>query len=296
MSNLEDLKRKINTAQDLRSVVKTMKALAAVSIRQYEKAVISLSEYDRTLEMGLQILLKQNPEFLLIEQPNLPGDRLAVVVFGSDWGMCGQFNERIAQFTTEHLNTLPFLPANRLILTVGARVRDSLAAKKIESQAYFPVPSSIAGITQIVQEIVLTLETWRQESRVTRILLFRNYPYSGTAYRQSYLQIFPLNSNWLQELKQRQWSSRCLPTFTMQESALASALFRQYFFVSLYRACAESLASENASRLMSMQMAEKNISERLSELNLEFNHQRQTAITSELLDIVSGFEALSDRG
>ncbi len=296
MSNLEDLKRKISTAKDLRSVVKTMKALAAVSIRQYEKAVISLSEYDRTLEMGLQILLKKNPEILLTEKPLLATDRLAVVVFGSDWGMCGQFNEKIAQYTTEHLNSLPFLPANRLILTVGARVRDRIAAKKIETQAYFPVPSSIAGITQIVREIVLTLETWRQENRVSKILLFRNYPFSGTAYRQSYLQIFPLNSDWLKQLKQRKWPSRCLPTFTMQETALASALFRQYFFVSLYRACAESLASENASRLLSMQMAEKNISERLSELNLEFNHQRQTAITSELLDIVSGFEALSDRG
>ena len=79
----------------------------------------------------------------------------------------------------------------------------------------------------------------------------------------------------------------------MSEERLASALFRQYFFVSLYRACAESLASENASRLASMQIAEKNIAERLGELQAEFNHQRQSGITEELLDIVSGFEALT---
>ncbi|MGB5594265.1 MAG: F0F1 ATP synthase subunit gamma, partial [Crocosphaera sp.] len=62
---------------------------------------------------------------------------------------------------------------------------------------------------------------------------------------------------------------------------------------SLYRACAGSLASENASRLASMQVAEKNIEERLLALKTEFQHQRQTLITEELLDIVSGFEALN---
>ena len=80
----------------------------------------------------------------------------------------------------------------------------------------------------------------------------------------------------------------------MSEDKLMAALFRQYFFVSLYRACAESLKSENTSRLTAMQMAEKNISERLVELNLEFNQQRQTTVTEELLDIVAGFEALTN--
>ena len=79
----------------------------------------------------------------------------------------------------------------------------------------------------------------------------------------------------------------------MNEDELAAALFRQYFFASLYRACTESLKSENTSRLAAMQMAEKNIGDRLSELNTQFNQQRQTTITEELLDIVAGFEALN---
>ncbi|MEM7595783.1 MAG: F0F1 ATP synthase subunit gamma, partial [Cyanobacteria bacterium P01_A01_bin.83] len=107
------------------------------------------------------------------------------------------------------------------------------------------------------------------------------------------LQIFPLNLVWLQQLKQKKWSGSSLPGFTMDKHKLASALFQQYFFVTLYRACAESLKSESTSRLAAMQMAEKNISERLSELNMQFNQQRQTTITEELLDIVAGFEALS---
>ena len=70
------------------------------------------------------------------------------------------------------------------------------------------------------------------------------------------------------------------------------ALVREYLFVSLFKACAESLASENASRLAAMQRAEKNIGERLQDLTRAFHHLRQTAIDEELFDVVSGFEAL----
>jgi len=78
----------------------------------------------------------------------------------------------------------------------------------------------------------------------------------------------------------------------MPPDRLLSALLRQYFFVSLYRACALSLAAENTSRLAAMQAAEKNINERLDELKTSYQHERQAAITEELLDIISGFKAV----
>jgi len=82
----------------------------------------------------------------------------------------------------------------------------------------------------------------------------------------------------------------------MDRKSLFSSLIREYLFVSLFRAFAESLASENASRLAAMQGAEKNIEEQLGELNRRYHQQRQMSITEELLDIVSGYEALSDDG
>jgi F-type H+-transporting ATPase subunit gamma len=70
------------------------------------------------------------------------------------------------------------------------------------------------------------------------------------------------------------------------------ALVREYLFVSLFRVCAESLASENASRLAAMQRAEKNIKELLDDLNGRFNRLRQSSIDEELFDVISGFEAV----
>jgi F-type H+-transporting ATPase subunit gamma len=78
----------------------------------------------------------------------------------------------------------------------------------------------------------------------------------------------------------------------MDWNRLFSWLIREYLFVSLYRAFAESLASENASRLASMQVAERNIENRLDELSAQYHQQRQSAIDAELFDLVAGFEAL----
>jgi F-type H+-transporting ATPase subunit gamma len=80
--------------------------------------------------------------------------------------------------------------------------------------------------------------------------------------------------------------------FTMDEKLLFQSLIREYLFVSLYRAFAESLASENASRLASMQVAERNIEERLRVLTAESRQARQSSISSELLDIIASYEAL----
>jgi F-type H+-transporting ATPase subunit gamma len=107
-------------------------------------------------------------------------------------------------------------------------------------------------------------------------------------------QLLPLDRAWLQQLQQQQWPARTLPIWTMESSALFASLVRQYLFVTLYRAFAESLASENASRLIAMQVAEHNIEERLAEFNTQFQQQRQTAITDEILEIVSG-SAVLDR-
>ena len=76
-------------------------------------------------------------------------------------------------------------------------------------------------------------------------------------------------------------------------TATLRALIREYLFVSLFRACAESLASENASRLAAMQRADKNIDELLENLNGTFHRLRQSGIDEELFDVISGFEALS---
>lgn len=158
----------------------------------------------------------------------------------------------------------------------------------------FTLPTSALGIGETVQDILLMLDNWQQQEQISKILLFYNQPTSGSSYRSSSQQLLPLDPDWLLSLEQKRWSTSVVPTLMMDWQELFSELISQYLFVSLYRALAASLASENASRLAAMQSAQKNIEERLDELNAQYRRQRQSAITSELLDVVAGFEALTE--
>lgn len=103
----------------------------------------------------------------------------------------------------------------------------------------------------------------------------------------------PVNLRRFQRLQEKRWPSRSLPTFTMEREVLLSRLLHQYLFVSIFRACAESQASEHASRLAAMQSAQRNLDDRLDEVTMTFRRARQSVITSELLDVVAGFEAIT---
>jgi F-type H+-transporting ATPase subunit gamma len=268
-----------------------MKALAAVSIRQYQKAVESLSDYNRTVEMGLQIALRERRGGGAASD-QVKVNRIGAIVFGSDQGLCGQLNNIIVAHATEEMGRIGVKKENRIVIAVGMRTADILEDTGQRVLEVLTTPSSTSGITPMVQDITVLLENWRFKRQIEHMYLFFNRYVSGATYRPTTVRLLPVDRKWLKDLEMKKWPSKTLPMFTMDWEALFRSLIREYLFVSLYRAFAESLASENASRLAAMQSAEKNIEERLEELFLQYHRQRQMTITEELLDIVAGFEAL----
>jgi F-type H+-transporting ATPase subunit gamma len=293
MPTLETLQHAITSTHDLQSVVRTMKALAAVSIHQYERAVGALAEYTQTIELGIQIVLRNQPRAMEVASTR-PGAPLGAIVFGSDYGMVGQFNEQVATYAADVIRARRVEPANCRIIAVGERVAARLEDAGATVEQTFGVPGSVAGITTLVQDVLVHIEAWREQQVGDRLVLVYNQTGTGALYQPTHLDLLPLEQQWLRDLATRPWRSRRLPTFTLGWEELFAALLRQYLFVALYRACAESLASENASRLAAMQRAEHHIDERLDELTRAFHQQRQSAITAELLDIVAGVEALTE--
>ena len=303
MDTINRLQKKISTTSALQSVVKTMKALAASNIHQCEQAVASLASYHRTVEMGLQVVLHlpSADSTQSVTGKPAPCRHLGAIVFGSDQGLCGQLNEQIAAYACQNLTSLTDLtvPASdRSLLVVGTRVAGHLSDAGQYVDESLPIPSSTAGITVLVQELLVKIQTWLPQSegsQIDQVVLFYNQFVSGAVYRPCMVHLLPVDQDWLQRVGHKKWPTRMLPQFSMDRDQLFSALIRQYLFVSLFRACAESLASENASRLAAMQGAERNIEERLEELQTQFHQQRQMTITEELLDIVAGFEALEGK-
>jgi len=286
------LRQKIDRAGDLQSVVRTMKAVAASSIGQYENSVRALADYNRTVELGLGAYLRQRGPVPLVTTRNNPtvSGEIHAVVFGSDQGLVGQFNDVVADHAVKTLAALPSKPA---VWSVGERVHARLTDAGLAPVGLFTVPNSVKAITPLVGQILVHSDAHHSQGEVTQLHLFYNRPSSGAVYIPVGQRLLPLDESWQSRMTQLPWPTGNLPEVMGGGTSILRALAREYLFVSLFRACAESLASENASRLAAMQRADKNIEELLENLNRTFHRLRQSGIDEELFDVVSGFEAMS---
>jgi F-type H+-transporting ATPase subunit gamma len=155
------------------------------------------------------------------------------------------------------------------------------------------LPNSIDAITLLVGQILVEIKVHRESNEATQIYLFHNRPKSGAIYTPVSQRLLPLDEAWRLDLATIRWPTRKLPEVMNGLERSLLAFVREYLFVSLFRACAESLSSENASRLAAMQRAEKNIDELLDYLNGTYHRMRQSGIDEELFDVISGFEVLT---
>ncbi len=298
MESLEQVHRQLTGLQDLRDIVKTMKALSAASIRQYEHAAEALADYYRTVELGLHAALRGAGIAAVAElarRRDAAGPGL--IVFGSDHGLCGRFNEDIVDHAVDHVRGLDARLEQCRVLAIGARAAGGLESEGLPVEEDLMVPGSAARITATVQQLLLKLDEWREQGGILPVTLVYNHPLRrNTSYKPVAVQLLPIDLHRFKHLEEEPWPSRGVPGFTMSRPALLTRLLRQYFFVVIARACADSQAAEHGSRLAAMQAAEKSLADRLDEITMQYRRARQDVITSELLDVVSGFEAITGGG
>jgi len=294
MDTLESLHRKLDGAEELKSVVRTMKAVAASNIGQYEMAVSSLGDYYRTVSLGIIAYFRQEKIDAMIEnkQPKSNDEKIILaIVFGSDQGLVGQFNDSLTDFVSQ---TLHALPGKKEIWAVGERVQLLLSDIGNNTTKLLTVPNSVNAITPLVQQILVKSEESYDQGNIKEVFVFHNQPKSGAGYEPVSQRLLPLDEKWRQSLAELKWPTKLIPQVIGGIKPTLLALIHAYLFASLFKASAESLASENASRLAAMQRAEKNIDELLDDLSHKFHSLRQSSIDEELFDVVSGFEALKD--
>ncbi|MHB9111821.1 MAG: F0F1 ATP synthase subunit gamma [Thermoleophilia bacterium] len=316
MQTLEELRRRIDSAGDMQSVVSSMKVLAVVSIRQFEKSLSSLTDYSRAVEMGLQTVLQHGPPEVrkavdaavnmragaaatagprkAAGAPRGPAaDRRTIaLILGSEQGLSGQFNEQIVTYAIKTMDRLGITSEQQRLVTLGDHSAFRLRAMNLAVEQSFPIQGSVDGMIRCVREIFNYLGERRQGTD-TPVLIFHNKPLTGAHYQPHMARLLPMDMDFLKKLAVRPWPAKSLPAFTMEPWQLFRSLINQHIRIMVERSYVESLLSENTSRLLAMQVAEKNIGEYLEDLKHDFNNRRQGEITAELLDIVAGSEALS---
>ncbi|QOW11819.1 F0F1 ATP synthase subunit gamma [Kaistella flava (ex Peng et al. 2021)] len=293
MDTLENLRNKTQGAKDLKSVVSAMKALAGSNIIQYETAVSSLEDYYHTIALGI-IAYFEAENIKDIKDPNehqpKSDQTSCAIIFGSDQGLVAQFNDEMASFVSASLKGIP---GKKELWIVGERVQLLLSDEGFTATKLYPVPSDLNAVTPLVTEILKQSRESQQKQEIATFYIFHNQPKPNSGYIPVMQRFLPLDSTWKNTLQELHWPTKLHPQIAGDAKMTLSALINGYLFTSLFKACVESLASENASRLDAMQRAEKNISDLLDDLNKKYHRLRQSSIDEELFDVVSGFEALN---
>ena len=293
MATLEKLSRHIEAAEDLQSVVRTMKTISAVAIRRYELAEQATTRYLETVELGLQVVLRAL-DGSGMETRAAQGGRTAVILIGSEIGLCGAFNERLVTFALQSLASSDAGAHERLVLTIGARADTSWRAEAEVPAGHEETPATVEALSRTVGAVLSRLDHWRQEEGVGRLVLFHHRRGERGSIAPVQTRLLPLDPLWLAALHTRQWSSRRLPAPIGAPDALFHQLVRQLLFARVLTAIIRSQTAEHAARLTAMQAADSSIAEKLDDLHMVHRRVRQDVITTELLDIVSGYETIME--
>ena len=204
-----------------------MKALSSVSIRQYERAEAAIADYARTVELGLMAILRQRR----LEGAPLPvadagTGREALIVIGSDRGLCGGYNDRIIRFARSRMEDEPML-----LSVIGARVAARLEADGRRVDGFHSLPGSVEGISRLARAVIVEIDRWTRLEGVGRVQLVHNRREGQNAAKPQAHRLLPLSDSYLRTLSAADWPGRSAPLFRMDPDRLMSWLIQQRLFV-----------------------------------------------------------------
>ncbi|MFP7671842.1 FoF1 ATP synthase subunit gamma [Marivita sp. S0852] len=287
---LERLTNRTDTMRSLRSIVRTMKTMSAINALPYEQAAQAIEAYRETTLLGFHAFVRNYgplPQTSAIEAQPI------VIVFGSDHGLCGNYNEIVAEKAKQVLDRL-HVPK---VICIGAQMEDALFGQGISPESTLLPPANADGLQRLSGRLIGLLDQMRTTSPAQDISV--TLVFTKRAPHAQHLQVsktlLPLDPEIAAGFADKPWKSRSLPYFSLPPDTLLAALIRSYLFAEIYGAAAEAMVTENAARLARMQQAERSVDDQLEGLTAEMRSVRQSEITTELLDIIIGFEALKPR-
>ena len=294
MSSLKEIKGRIASVKSTKKITSAMKMVASAKLRKAQYQIEQFLPYERRLTNILNDFLSGYAEdsFSSVFAETREVQRVAVVVLSSNSSLCGAFNSNIIRLLNGWINRYRELNCEIAIYPIGKKVE--AAVKKLT------VPVEIKGsYTSLMdkpnfegaREIADGLMSDFLENKVDRVDLIYNH------FKSTGVQI-PTEEPFLPVDLSNRIEQKSVPTDYILEpdrETLINSLIPRSLRSKIYAILLDSAAAEHAARTVAMQIATDNADEILDELTIQYNKQRQQAITSELLDIVGGSEALKKK-
>jgi F-type H+-transporting ATPase subunit gamma len=295
VASLRAIRTRIRSVRNTQKITKAMKMVAAAKLRRAQDAVVRARPYAQLIDEMLASLARARAEADLPPHPLMavrPLRRVEVVMMTSDRGLCGGFNSNIIRRGQRFLVDEGAEFERTQFSTVGKRGRDFARKRGIETRKDYV---GFFGRLRYAQarEIADDLIQAYVRDELDAVYLLYNEFKSAIVQQISLVQLLPLQPR---AQVQRAPSEKGFITpehiFEPSRPAVLQSLLPRYLAMQIWRALLESEASEHGARMTAMESATKNASEMIGRLNLEYNRARQAAITKELMEIVSGAEAL----
>src|SRR5690606_496101 len=189
------------------------------------------------------------------------GANTITVVFGSDRGLCGSFNDRMARYAATAGARGAREGEPRIVVAIGRRVGRRLRSAGVEPVAQLSAPGSLGSLDSAVAALLAVVETYRQGDSEDRLLLVYARPVGATRFEPRTVQVLPVDPAWMRGLAERRWETGKLPMELSEPAALVRGLIRHRMALAFVKAYGSSLAAENAARLSAMEAASRNVEE-----------------------------------
>ncbi len=292
MPSLKDLKNRIESVKSTRKITKAMQMVAAAKLRRAQESAEAARPYAERMTGVLSNIAasaKDREDAPALLKGTGSSERNLMVVCTSERGLCGGFNSSIVKLAKEHIARLQGEGKKITILCVGKKGREQL---KRDYEDLFIDPIIFEGVKRItyteaekVADVVLKSFDASEYDVVT---LFYAEFQSVISQVPTALQLVPAS---IPEVE-GEAAAASQYEYEPDENALLSDLLPKNVTTQIFRALLENAASEQGARMSAMDNATRNAGEMVDKLSIQYNRSRQAAITSELIEIISGAEAL----
>ena len=282
MANLRDIKKRIESVKNTQQITKAMYMVSAAKLRRAEEAIKKSLPYSEKFKEMMssiyaRVVIKEHP-LLVVREPK----NVLIVGIASDRGLCGSFNNNILKNINNFINENNY---NITGISIGRKVSDFFKKRGVE------VIRSIEGLRSPeydkVASVGETICNLYREEKIDRVYLVYNHFISAISQKVVFLQLLPVEE---ENLETEQYVVEYLYEPSM--NAILDGIIPKFISNEIYTAWLDSVASEHAARMTSMDSATKNAGEMIDKLTLLFNRVRQASITKELMEIIGGKEAL----
>jgi F-type H+-transporting ATPase subunit gamma len=286
MANLKDIKNRIASVTSTQQITKAMKMVSAAKFRRAEEAMLQNRPYsDKMLEVLSSLALRTEEEaHPLLERR--PAKNIALLVFTSDRGLCGSFNGNIIRNVQRFLREKAADYENIRLFVVGKKAEEFFRNRPVDiiGQWVELFGNVSYGVAQEIGREVVERYTNRE---LDLVYMVYNEFRSALSQQVVYDRLLPV-----EPLQVEPETSTTEYLYEPDEGYMLNWVLPRYVETRIFRALIESTASEHGARMTAMDAATNNATEMIARLTLQYNRARQESITTELMDIVNGVEAM----